>query len=117
MHEPALTVCCLCAAWCRNCDSYRPVFAAVARRHPDARFVWVDIETHSDRLGDELDVDNFPTVAVLRAQQLRFFGALTPHPATLERLLTAADGLAPAAAAPPGLAQALAALGRELPAE
>jgi len=70
--EPWL-VACLCAAWCRTCDEYRPTFAAAARAHPDMRFAWIDIEDHSDALGPlALDVDDFPTVLIARGAALRF---------------------------------------------
>ena len=64
--SPSLTVACLCAAWCRTCDDYQAAFAEVARAHAQARFVWIDIEEHSDVLGGDLDVENFPTLALLR---------------------------------------------------
>jgi thioredoxin 1 len=106
---PPLTVACLCAAWCRTCDEYRSAFTEVARAHAQARFVWIDIEDHSDVLGEDLDVENFPTVALLRGAELRFFGTLLPHAATLDRMVTAAlsDG-AWSAGVPPNI-QALAA--------
>ena len=88
--SPPLTVACLCAAWCRTCDDYQAAFAEVARAHAQARFVWIDIEEHSDVLGDDLDVENFPTLALLRGGELRFFGPLLPHAATLDRMVTAA---------------------------
>ena len=73
---PPLTVACLCAAWCRTCDDYRSAFTEVARAHASARFVWIDIEEHSDVLGEDLDVENFPTVALLRGGA----AALLRHP-------------------------------------
>jgi thiol-disulfide isomerase/thioredoxin len=86
-----LLVACLCAAWCRTCDEYRPAFEQVARRHPELRFAWIDIEDESDALGPvALDVEDFPTVLVARGSEVRFFGALLPHAATLERTLEAA---------------------------
>jgi thioredoxin 1 len=116
-----LLVACLCAAWCKTCDAYREAFGQVARRHADARFVWIDIEEHSDALGEAPDIDNFPTLAILQGEEVRFFGTLTPHAATLDRLVAAAAaGPLPAAVAPPELpatAQALQALARQLPAE
>jgi len=36
-------VACLCAAWCRTCDEYRPTFAAAAHAHPDMRFAWTRV--------------------------------------------------------------------------
>ena len=84
-------VACLCAAWCRTCDEYRPTFAAAARAHPDMRFAWIDIEDHSDALGPlALDVDDFPTVLIARGAALRFLGPLLPHRDTLLRTVEAA---------------------------
>src|SRR5688572_24350056 len=41
---------CLCAAWCRTCDGYRPVLDAVAAEFGlGAR--WIDIEDEADLLG------------------------------------------------------------------
>ena len=82
-------VACLCAAWCRTCDDYRPLFAAVAREHPDMRFSWIDIETESDALG-ALEVEDFPTLLIAEGTGLRFYGPLLPHAATLARTLQAA---------------------------
>jgi thioredoxin-like negative regulator of GroEL len=106
--EPLL-VACLCAAWCRTCDSYRDTLAAVrdALRlaHPEAapRFVWVDIEDESELVGD-LDIEDFPTVLLARGDAVLFFGPLMPHAQTLDRLVRGAlahpDALAPPAALP-----------------
>ena len=97
-NEPWL-VACLCAAWCRTCDEYRPTFAAAARARPGLRFAWIDIEDHSDALGPlALDVDDFPTVLIARGGTLRFFGPLLPHRETLLRTVDATRraGLTPA---------------------
>ena len=86
------TVACLCAAWCTTCQAYAATFAQVARTHPGARFVWIDIEDHSDALGDEaLDIENFPTLMLLRGDTPLFFGTVLPHAATLSRLVHAAE--------------------------
>ncbi len=79
-------VVCLCADWCGLCRDYRQVFEQLAARYPHSRFAWVDIEDHSDLLGD-MDVETFPTVLLADANGTQFAGALTPHPETLSRLL------------------------------
>lgn len=117
--EPVL-VACLCAAWCGTCTAYRPLLADIARRHPALRFAWIDIEDDADRLGDDaLDVENFPTVMLLRAGRVLFHGTLLPHASTLERLLQALQdqALAPAdaAAVPPTMAAAVWQLGAVRP--
>lgn len=86
--EPGWRVVCLCAAWCRVCEAYQPVFEALARRHPEVVFRWLDIEDEADVLGD-LDVETFPCLLVLEGRCPRFFGPLLPQPEPLERLLAA----------------------------
>lgn len=102
-------VACLCAEWCTTCQAYAATFEDVARQFPALRFAWIDIETHADALGDAaLDIENFPTVMILRGDQPAFLGTVLPHGSTLVRMLQA---LADGALAPAGLgarAQALA---------
>ena len=107
-----LLVACLCAAWCTTCDAYKPVLAGLAAARPGLRFAWIDIEDDADALGDEaLDIENFPTVMLLRGGVPLFHGTLLPHAATLARLLDALDAqaLSPGAAAevPPAMAAAV----------
>jgi thioredoxin-like negative regulator of GroEL len=89
---PTVWLACLCAAWCRTCDGYRPVLEQVAAEMaasvPGLRLRWIDIEDESELVGD-CDVETFPTLAVVAADGLRFFGPLTPQPETLRRLLRA----------------------------
>jgi thiol-disulfide isomerase/thioredoxin len=86
-----LLVVCLCAEWCALCRDYRSSFAqvtaAVQADHPQAQFVWLDIEDDADLLHPLDDVDDFPTLLVAVASVPRFFGPLTPQPQTLERLV------------------------------
>lgn len=95
-----LHVACLCAAWCRTCDAYRPVFeqamAALRQQHPALLARWIDIEDQAELLGD-FDVETFPTLVVVVGAQLRFAGALTPQAETLQRVLRMAlESTAPA---------------------
>ena len=84
-------VACLCAGWCRTCDEVRPAFEALARDRADMRFAWIDIEDESDTLGPlALEVENFPTLLVARGADLRFYGTVLPHAATLGRTIDAA---------------------------
>ena len=89
--EPLL-VACLCAQWCRTCDAYRDTLAhvrdALQLSHPAAsmRFQWIDIEDESDLVGD-LDIEDFPTILLARADQVLFFGPILPHAQTLDRLV------------------------------
>jgi thioredoxin-like negative regulator of GroEL len=81
-------VACLCAAWCGTCTSYRAAFEALAERHPDKVFVWIDIEDQADVVGD-LDVDNFPTLLLQRGETVAFFGTVLPDPKVAERMVQA----------------------------
>lgn len=96
----ALHVACLCAAWCRTCDAYRPVFeqavAALRAEHPALHARWIDIEDDAELVGD-FDVETFPTLVVADAERVRFAGPLTPQPETLLRVLhaTLANAAAP----------------------
>jgi thioredoxin-like negative regulator of GroEL len=81
-------VACLCAAWCGTCTSYRAAFEALAERHPDKVFVWIDIEDQADVVGD-LDVDNFPTLLLQRGETVAFFGTVLPDPNVAERMVQA----------------------------
>lgn len=80
-------VACLCAEWCGTCRDYQAAFNHLADAHPEACFVWIDIETHADLL-DDFDVENFPTILIEDAQARRFFGTVLPHPGIVERMLT-----------------------------
>ena len=87
----SLLVVCLCAEWCGVCRDYRNGFAqvtaAVQADHPQAQFVWLDIEDDADLLHPLDDVDDFPTLLIAVAGAPRFFGPITPQPQTLERLV------------------------------
>lgn len=76
----------LCAEWCGTCRDYRPGFMAMADDFPTLRFHWLDIEAQADDLGD-LDIENFPTVFIQRADSILFFGTMLPHLNHLHRLI------------------------------
>jgi len=98
-------VACLCAAWCRTCDSYHDTFAQLRQQFPDYRFIWVDTEDDEELIGD-LDVETFPTLLIGVGEQLRFIGPVTPQLATAQRLLESAVQSPKAGTADPA-AQAL----------
>ena len=83
-----LLVACLCAQWCGVCRDYAPVMkrTLAALGVPAVRPVWVDIEDDDEVVG-ELDVQNFPTLLLVRGDAVLFFGPVTPHAHTLERLV------------------------------
>lgn len=83
-------VACLCAAWCRTCESYQEVFEAACAELPqqDLQVRWIDIEDEAELVGD-LDIETFPTLLIADDTHVRFAGPLTPQPQTLRRVLRA----------------------------
>ena len=81
-----LLVVCLCAAWCDACGEFRDTFARLARTHPAASFVWLDIEDDSALVGD-IEIENFPTLAVFRAGKPLFYGVTLPQEGVIARTL------------------------------
>ena len=76
----------LCAAWCHTCREFRETFERIAIARSDAQFIWLDIEDDHEICGD-IDVENFPTLAVFRGDVPVHFGVSTPQEATLARLI------------------------------
>jgi thioredoxin reductase (NADPH) len=65
-------------------------------------FVWLDIEDDSDICGD-VDVENFPTLAIFHGDQLLHFGVSLPQEGNMARLIAqyarhGAPAVAPTAA-------------------
>ena len=92
---PDVVVLCLCAEWCRVCNTYRASFAALAAQHPEIRFAYIDIEDEaalleSFALVDLADVVDFPTLLIADKAGLLFLGPVMPQSETLERLVRAA---------------------------
>lgn len=88
MPAAAATVVVLCAAWCDTCRVFRPVFDRLADGRRDARFIWLDIEDEAALAGD-IDVENFPTLAVFRGDVSVFFGVCLPQHSVIARLVAA----------------------------
>jgi thioredoxin 1 len=86
MEERDFTVTCLCAEWCDVCREYRPGFLALAERFPRAKFAWLDVEDDAEEVG-EREVENFPTLLVVREGAELFYGPLPPQHEHLRRLL------------------------------
>lgn len=86
LNDDAWVVACLCAAWCDTCCAYRSSFDALAARHPDKRFVWIDIEDEADLVGD-FEVENFPTLLIQRSDAVAFFGTVLPDINIAHRLI------------------------------
>ncbi len=79
-----------CAAWCNTCDDFRKTFDSLAATRRGMRFRWLDIEDDADLVGD-IDIENFPTVAVFDDDRLLHFGVSLPQRAIVARLLDSLD--------------------------
>ncbi|HLS86283.1 MAG TPA: thioredoxin family protein [Burkholderiales bacterium] len=100
----AATVVVLCAAWCGTCREFRLVFDRLRASRPEARFFWLDVEDDAALVGD-IDVENFPTLAVFRGEMPVFFGASLPQEGVVARLMGALmDGEPVPAAVPEAVA-------------
>jgi len=87
--DPArLVVVSFCAAWCDTCNEFRASFERLAQARPQIAFVWLDIEDDAAVAGD-VDVENFPTLAVYRGGDVLHFGVSVPHESTVGRLIDA----------------------------
>ena len=75
-----------CAAWCDTCTEFRASFERLAAARPDVMFVWLDIEDDSDICGD-VDVENFPTLAIFHGDRLLHFGVSLPQEGNVARLI------------------------------
>lgn len=90
MDNTPLLVACLCARWCGSCRDYEATFQRTSTDFGAAcNFVWIDIEDDAEKIGG-LDVDDFPTLLIAGAREPLFFGPVTPHPQTLQRLVASA---------------------------
>ena len=83
-----LVVVSLCADWCDTCKEFRDAFERIAAARPRISFVWLDIEDDSAIVGD-VDVENFPTLAVYRGESVLHFGVSLPQEGTVARLVDA----------------------------
>lgn len=81
---------CLCAQWCGNCRDYQSLFESVQTQFQGAaRFAWIDVEDESEVLGD-VDVENFPSLLLLKGDTPLFFGPVTPQAGVLTQLVQTA---------------------------
>jgi thioredoxin 1 len=82
----SLIVVCLCAAWCDTCTAFRASFERIAEVRPRELFVWLDVEDDSAICGD-IDIENFPTLAIYRGERLLHYGVSLPQEGTVARLI------------------------------
>jgi thioredoxin reductase (NADPH) len=84
--DSSLLVVCLCAAWCDTCTAFRAGFERIAGTRPTQTYVWLDIED-DNALCSDIDVENFPTLAVYRGGRLLHYGISLPQEGTVARLV------------------------------
>ncbi len=84
-HEARLVVC-LCAAWCDTCEEFRSTFERLSQGDPGSVYLWIDIEDDSELVGD-LDIENFPTLAVFRGALPLYYGVTLPQEPVVARTL------------------------------
>lgn len=93
-----------CAQWCGTCREFRPILEAISTAHPGITFGWVDIEDDAE-LADEVDVEDFPTLAIIRDGVPLYFGTTLPLDGVVRSLLRATLTGGPQVAAPDGVAR------------
>ncbi len=107
-----LRVVCLCAEWCSACRAWRPDWDALAERHPQLQWQWLDIEDEADLMDAVgLDIETFPTVLLMRHERALHLSAIPPQPALLDHLIAR---LGAVDAAPAGVTPQAAALAAQL---
>jgi thioredoxin reductase (NADPH) len=83
-----LVVVSLCAAWCDTCDVFRAAYERLASVRSSIAFVWLDIEDDAALCGD-VDIENFPTLAIYRGREPVHFGVSLPTEAVVGRMIDA----------------------------
>jgi thioredoxin 1 len=87
-HRSGLLVVCFCAAWCDTCDGVRAALQRIATRDDANTYLWLDIEDDAALIG-EIEIENFPTLAVYRDGEPLFFGVSPPQEGVIARTLAA----------------------------
>lgn len=108
--DAPLVVLALCAQWCGTCREFRPTLERLAQARRDVVFAWADVEDDAELVGD-LDVENFPTLALFRAGVALHYGVSLPHETVVARLV---ETLAATPRAAPGLPAEIQELARRL---
>lgn len=70
-------------AWCAKCREFRPLFDAAAGQANSVSWLWLDLEDHTDFIGDFIP-DDLPLLLVYRESQL--VHAAVADAAGLERI-------------------------------
>lgn len=113
LSERPLLVVALCAQWCGTCREFRPALERVAASRSDITLVWLDIEDDAELAGD-IDVEDFPALAVFAGRQPLHFGTTLPHEALVARLLQALNATSVPIVVPAEVARLPAALAQHV---
>lgn len=82
----SLAVLIVCATWCGVCRDYKSVIELESEH--EIKPVWVDVDDF-EALVDDLSIETFPTVVILRDIDVLFFGSIDTKQGTLSGLLSA----------------------------
>lgn len=85
-----LTVVVFCAQWCSTCREFRFVLDPLTAQYPNIIPVWLDTEDDAEVTND-IEVDNFPTVAIYKQGIPFFFGDILPQRQIIERLIRSVE--------------------------
>jgi len=84
----SLTVLIVCATWCGVCRDYKSVIEKELESKGEIKPVWVGVDDF-EALVDDLSIETFPTVVILRDIDVLFFGSIDTKQGTLSGLLSA----------------------------
>lgn len=87
-----LVVIVLCAQWCGTCREFRLLIEGFAADRPGLVFAWADIEDDAALVGD-IEVENFPTLAMFCRGRAMYSGPVLPQVAVVEQLIRAIDAV------------------------
>lgn len=87
-RDDALLIVALCAQWCGTCREFRPLLERHVAGRNDCAVRWCDIEDEAELLGD-VDVEDFPTLLIIRGEQVCYFGTSLPLEPVVAQLLRA----------------------------
>ncbi|WP_297913171.1 thioredoxin [Thiomonas sp.] len=89
-------VACLCAQWCGICRGWRDAYRELAQQSADllpaSRWLWVDVESQADALGD-FEPENFPVLAVQQGARLLYCAALPQQAGNWRRMVQSLGAL------------------------
>ena len=82
----SLAVLIVCATWCGVCRDYKSVIELESER--EIKPVWVDVDDF-EALADDLSIETFPTIVILRDSDVLFFGSIDAKQGALSGLISA----------------------------